>query len=308
MKRFSIKSMTAICLLVIMGAVSSCKKETKEMSTAEQQPNGSDKVFQTMGSGDMVDFNTLSNQQYSQTMAETNFGSLVTDKVWKLNQTYITSNTLKITIPAGDVNQGFYSAFNIAEGTSYEVVFDVKFASGFDFKEGGKLGFGFGTGDVVTGGNIPTGNGGSVRMMWARSATNKVIFKPYLYYTNMKDAESYPPAPYHYGTNVKNDAYYPRDGTALVANTWYKIKIRVTSNDDTQYNGRIQIKVGSLTSQTTILDTYGINWGNSWKRKVFQLLFDTFRGGENTTAWQSTNPSNIYYDNIKFTKDPTATF
>lgn len=108
----------------------------------------------------------------------------------------------------GGVNQGFYPQFNIADGTSYEVTYEIKFAKGFDWRAGGKPRVGFGIEDVFAGGDPTNGNGGSARMMWNQTSSGKKIFKLYLYLTDM-------PGTGRYGTNIVNTADYLRE-TALV--------------------------------------------------------------------------------------------
>lgn len=291
MNGFRIKSTCLIYLILATPVVVgfACKKKAEEVLLKETPPP----VLKLPETG-MITFDNYANIPYTIDMARTDFYPTVVS--WKPNQSEILDKTLRIKIPAGSVSGGFYPKFDIADGTFYEVVFDVKFAKNFDWRDGGKLGVGFGIGDVIAGGNIPAGNGGSARIMWNRSGSN-IIFKPYLYYTGMPGA---------YGTNVVNNAFYPQTGS-LTDDTWYTIKIRVKSNTGYLANGLIQVKVNGLE----ILNNSTINWGDNTNGKnngwIKQLMFETFRGGQGP-QWESGVDSYIFYDNIKVTKDPTSEF
>lgn len=298
MRLFSFKSKLLVCLLATayIGTGSSCKKDSP---AANEPPKKEEppviKPPDTEAEEGMITFNNYTNMPYTLNMAKADFYPSVLS--WKTNQSDIVDKTLRIKIPAGSVSGGFYPKFDITDGTSYEVIFDIKFADNFDWRDGGKLGVGFGIGNVVAGGNKPEGNGGSARIMWNKSGSN-IIFKPYLYYTGM---------PTTYGTNVVNSAYFPKDGTSLKDDTWYTIKMRVKSNTNFQANGSIQVKINNQE----ILSSNTINWGDNTNGKtngwIKQLMFETFRGGQGP-QWESAVDSYIFYDNIKVTKDPTTEF
>ncbi len=281
------------CLILglIVTILFACKKENPS-SYPVATPDVKPPVTET----GLITFDNYANGIYSSGMAHSDFyGTNVSS--WKESRAEIVDKALRVKLMPGDVNQGFYPQFDIVDGTSYEVTFDVKFAKGFDWSLGGKLGVGFGIGDVIAGGNATNGNGGSARIMWNKTSTGKVIFKPYLYYEGMPD---------QYGTNVVSSAFYPQSGS-LVEDTWYTIKMRVKSNTDFKANGSIQVKINGLE----ILNSSTINWGDNTGGKnkgwIKTLMFQTFRGGQGTD-WESKVDSYIIYDNIKVTKDPTATF
>ncbi|WP_200587572.1 polysaccharide lyase [Pedobacter segetis] len=244
----------------------------------------------------MITFDNYANGIYSAANAKTDFYQTNISS-WKDDRAEIVDKALRVKLMPGDVNQGFYPQFDIVDGTSYEVTFDIKFAKGFDWSLGGKLGVGFGIGDVIAGGNPTNGNGGSARIMWNQTSTGKIIFKPYLYYTDMPDK---------YGTNVVNSAFYPQSGS-LKDDTWYTIKMRVKSNTGFNANGSVQVKVNG----EQILSSNTINWGDNSNGKtkglIKTLMFQTFRGGQGPD-WESKGVSYILYDNIKVTKDPTEVF
>jgi hypothetical protein len=274
----------------IAGTTTACKKGATEPPTKTEEP--APKVNPSVSGS--ITFDNYTNGVYTLQNAQSDFYPTVLS--WKNNQSDIVDKSLRIRIPAGSVSGGFYPKFDIVDGTSYEVTFDIKFAKDFDWRDGGKLGVGFGIGDVVAGGNLPVGNGGSARIMWNRSGNN-IIFKPYLYYTGM---------PTTYGTNVVSSAFYPQTGS-LVSDTWYTIKMRVKSNTDYQANGSIRVKINNLE----ILNSNAINWGDNTNGKsngwVKQLMFESFRGGQGP-EWVSATDGYIFYDNIKVTKDPVEAF
>lgn len=268
-----------------------CKKENKTSPIISITP-----VTPPSSELGVISFDNYADGIYSSTNAKADFGANVSS--WKDNRAEIVDKALRVKLMPGDVNQGFYPQFDIVDGTSYEVSYDLKFAKGFDWSLGGKLGVGFGIGDVIAGGDPTDGNGGSARIMWNKISSGKVIFKPYLYYTDMPDK---------YGTNVVNSAYYPRDGSGLKDDTWYTIKMRVKSNTGFSADGAIQVKINGLE----ILNSNTINWGDNTGGKgkglIKTLMFQTFRGGQGPD-WESKVDSYIIYDNIKVTKDPTDVF
>ncbi|OAQ40299.1 hypothetical protein A5893_04925 [Pedobacter psychrophilus] len=173
--------------------VISCKKDDAPVYPVTNIPD----VKPPTGETGMITFDSYPNGIYSSAMARNDFyGTNVSS--WKDSRAEIVDKALRVKLMPGDVNQGFYPQFDIVDGTSYEVTFDLKFAKGFDWSLGGKLGVGFGIGDVIAGGNATNGNGGSARIMWNKTSTGKVIFKPYLYYEGMPD---------QFGTNVVSSAF-----------------------------------------------------------------------------------------------------
>jgi hypothetical protein len=282
-----------ICFLFTAGLSVACTEDI-----VEPDKRGMDEQSATTprAIGDWINFNSSSNKPYTQTLVENDFGPLVLKGDWKQNQAYIINNTLKVTMLKNqDSEGGLIAKFFVEKRPSYEVTFKLKFYNDFDFNKGGKLGFGFGFGDVSTGGDsvAKEGNGGSVRMMWNRTNSGQHIFKPYIYHYDM---------PATYGDNL-GAAVFPASGT-LVHNRWYTIKIRVKSNTNSSKNGEVKVKVDGIT----ILDRNDVRFAiNTNKRWVSQLLFQTFRGGNDNT-WHSQKDDHIYYDDIKVTKDPTTAF
>ncbi|HET8829736.1 MAG TPA: hypothetical protein VFM79_10360 [Pelobium sp.] len=302
MRPFNIKSAVAICLLAALG-ITSCKKETSQL--AEKETATSDKTLKTLGSGDWINFNTSSNKEYTGALAEGNFGNMVNNSGFNTGRAQILNHELRIKLLANKLQGagGVIGDFDIPDGPSYEVTYRVKFGSGFDFgntNKGGKLGFGFGIGDGNAGGNKSNGNGGSVRLMWVKLSNGKAVFKPYIYHTNMPDS---------YGDDLGMDYGHSPYNLGLQPNTYYTIKIRVKSNTNSDNNtnnnnGELRISVNGYTILTRTNMNYATATGKKW---INELLFHTFRGG-NEPDWESDNDHYIFYDDIKFTKDPTGAF
>lgn len=291
---------TRLSLYLLMGVVLtvsiSCKKgaSTIKAETPIVKPPIVDPPATDLG---LVTFDSYPNGIYTSTNARQDFYQ-TTVSSWKENRAEIVDKALRVKLMPGDVNQGFYPQFNIVDGTSYEVTYDIKFAKGFDWSLGGKLGVGFGIGDVIAGGDATNGNGGSARMMWNKTTAGKVIFKPYLYYEGMPDK---------YGTNVVSTAFYPKDGTSLKDDTWYTIKMLVKSNTNFEANGSIKVKINGLEILSSDTIKWGDNTGGKNKGWINTLMFQTFRGGQGVD-WESKVDSYILYDNIKVTKDPSTPF
>lgn len=181
---------------------------------------------------------------------------------------------------------GLITDVDVSDGSAYELDFDVKFHSQFNWGKGGKVGFGFRVGDGNTGGDPGTdGNGGSLRLMWYTTSANRTFFQPYVYYRDQ---------PGQYGDTFGKS--YPSSGS-LVKGAWYHVHMYIKSNTGSSTNGRVQI----IINGTTVLDQ-NIRWTtNDAKRLIRQVSFHTFRGGS-TSDWQVSSTDYIYYDNLVINK------
>ena len=144
-------------------------------------------------------------QTYTDVMARADFGSA---NGWNNNRAMISTGTLRITVEKNALSGagGLISNTKIPDGTAYELDFDVRFHSQFEWSRGGKVGFGLGIGNGNTGCNLPLdGAGGTLRLMWYNNpSTRRVYFHPYIYNQGM-------PGPC--GSNFGKS--YPTAGTAL---------------------------------------------------------------------------------------------
>ena len=302
------KKFTALCALVI-ALTFSCKKENR----TEDPHNSSDKsAATTKAIGDTIRFGTNITQAYTQAAAETDFTTMTAGTTWKDYRAELVADindylSVKMN-PTQYAAGGLVANFNIPDGTYYEVSYRVRFPANFTFGEGGKLGFGFGTGNIWTGEDNPDGTtapdglGGSARIMWKRAlkanGEYKCIFKPYLYYTDMPaDNGNY------YGTNIVYTNIYPKNDGSITRGIWYTVKMRIKSNTNAQADGEIRIKINN----DLVLAATNIKWGYSGHQQITELLFHTFRGG-NSSEWLTGTWDTIHYDDVVVKANPLGTF
>ncbi len=233
----------------------------------------------------IVNWNNHPDGTYAVAAAATDLGNV---SGWVNSRSWISAGTLRITLLPKKLSDscGILSNINVVAGTEYQVDYDVRFHSLFDWGRGGKLGFGFLIGDGNTGG-VPgwDGNGGSMRLIWYQTTQGRVYFSPYLYYKDQPDSNG-------------NDfgVTYPATGSISKAK-WYHVSMYIKSNTGSNINGHARIAING----TTILDT-GIRWTtNDSERLVQSICFQTFRGGD-TVEWESLTMGYIYYDNLKVQK------
>lgn len=180
---------------------------------------------------------------------------------------------------------GIVANVDISDGSAYEMDYDVKFHSQFNWGRGGKVGFGFTVGDGNTGGDPGwDGNGGSLRLMWYSPNTNpaRVYFQPYLYH---KDQAG------NYGDSYGKS--FPSSG-ALVKGQWYHVHLYIKSNTGSNTDGHVQIVIDG----TIVLDR-DMRWTtNDAKRLIRNMTFHTFRGGSSLADWGVSTQDYVYYDNL----------
>jgi hypothetical protein len=232
-----------------------------------------------------VNWDNRSDGSYSLSEAQADFGNI--RGTWQESRAYNSSGTCRITLLKNALSAacGLITNIDVSDGTSYEMDWQVKFHSAFDWSRGGKLGFGFHIGDGNTGcDKADDGNGGTLRVMWYNDYTN-VYLKPYVYYKDMP------------GT-CGNDfgKKYPSSGS-ITRGTWYNVHLWVKLNSGSNTDGNVEMKVNG----TTVL-AQNIRWvTNDSKRSVKEITFHTFRGGSES-YWQSSTDGYIYYDNLYWNK------
>jgi hypothetical protein len=283
-------------LLVLLSlAVASCKKESSAPDVkADENANSKLKVDATNSTWSVNWDNRTNGATYTIAQGIEDLGN-VQGNYWP-DRAYTTNGkngvgaraTLLPNKLSGD--GGFIVNATIGAGTAYEMDYDVKFHSQFNWGRGGKVGFGFGIGEHNTGGDAAwDGNGGTLRLMWYSpdSNPNRVYFQPYLYYKDMNGGSS--------SNNPFGDTFgrtYPTSG-ALVKGQWYHVHLYIKSNTGSNTNGHVQIVIDG----NVILDQ-DIRWTtNDSKRMIDQLTWHTFRGGSQT-YWQTSTTDYIYYDNL----------
>jgi hypothetical protein len=257
-----------------------CQKESS--ITNNELPTESKSVTaDAINSTWSVNWNNYGDGVYTRAAATNDFGNLSS---WNDTRTWISGGACRIKLlkDALSGDGGVIANIDISDGTAYELDYDVKFHSQFDFSRGGKIGFGFLIGDGNTGGDPGwDGNGGSLRLMWYQTDAGRVFFQPYIYH---KDH------PTEFGNTFGKS--YPSSGS-LNKGQWYHVHLYIKSNTGSNTNGHVQIVING----TVVLDT-NIRWTtNDSKRLIRQMSFHTFRGGSQT-YWQSSTDGYIYYDNL----------
>jgi hypothetical protein len=298
MRRGIITSGVTLAMASIM--LGSCQKEagTKtEAPTATNESAAHNRLaIDAVNSTWTVDWNSKANgATYTSSQANGDFGNV---SGWNDSRAYTTNGKdgtvgSRVTLLPGQLSGagGLVANSVIQAGAAYEMDYDVKFHSQFNWSRGGKVGFGFGIGEHNTGGDAAwDGNGGTLRLMWYSPDSNpgRVYFQPYLYYKDMNGGAS--------SGNNFGDTFgktYPTTG-ALVKGQWYHVHLYIKSNTGSNTDGHVQIVIDGHI----ILDQ-NIRWTtNDSKRMIDQLTFHTFRGGSQS-YWTANTTDYIYYDNLK---------
>jgi len=298
MKRRIITSGVMLAMAGIM--LGSCQKEEgakKETPTANNESAAHNKLtIAAVNSTWNIDWNNKTNgATYTSSQANGDFGNV---SGWNDSRAYTTNGKdgtvgSRVTLLPGQLSGagGLVANSVIQAGAAYEMDYDVKFHSQFNWSRGGKIGFGFGIGEHNTGGDAAwDGNGGTLRLMWYSPDSNsgRVYFQPYLYY---KDMNGGPSSGNNFGDTFGKT--YPTTG-ALVKGQWYHVHLYIKSNTGSNTDGHVQIVIDG----NIILDQ-NIRWTtNDSKRMIDQLTFHTFRGGSQS-YWTANTTDYIYYDNLK---------
>jgi hypothetical protein len=266
--------------------ITGCKKTTTD-SNVQLQPEATGATAHTeaINSTFSVNWNNYADGVYTSSQAAADFGNI---SGWNDTRTWISGGTSRIKLLANALSGagGVIANIDISDGSAYELDYDVRFHSQFDFSRGGKIGFGFLVGDGNTGGDPGwDGNGGSLRLMWYQTDAGRVFFQPYVYYKDQ---------PGEYGDSFGKS--YPSSGS-LSKGVWYHVHVYIKSNTGSNTDGRAQI----IINGTTVLNQ-AIRWTtNDSKRLIRNLSWHTFRGGSQT-YWQSSTDGYIYYDNLSVHK------
>lgn len=233
-----------------------------------------------------INWDSHAHDAYSLDEAVADFGNIAFG--WQEEKAFNSSGTCRIKLLKNSLSAdcGMISKIAVSPGNEYEMQFDVKFHSAFDWSRGGKVGFGFSIGDGFSGCNPAwSGDGGTFRLVWYQDDNENVYFRPYVYYKDQ---------PEECGDSFGKK--YPATGN-LVKGHWYTVKLYVKSNTGTQSNGRIKLTI----DDTVVLDQ-AIRWTtNDNKRMINAIYFSTFRGGSQA-YWQSETDGYIYFDNLTWKK------
>jgi hypothetical protein len=283
MNRHQIVNVTKSAALSMIVLLSAC---TKENVKEERLAAGSSLEAQAVGSTILNSWsvnwdNYAHGSTYTANNAATDFGNVTG---WVDSRGMISNGNLRITLLKNALSGagGVVANIDISDGTAYEVDYDIRFHSQFDWSRGGKLGFGFSIGDGNTGGDPGwDGNGGSARLMWYQTDAGRVFFQPYVYFRDQSG---------QYGETFGKS--YPSSGSLNKGQT-YHVHLYVKSNTGSNTNGHVQYVIDG----TVVLDQ-DIRWTtNDSKRLIRGLTFHTFRGGSQD-YWESATDGYIYYDNL----------
>lgn len=281
--------LASISLLVINASCSKDKIETQSAANENQKVNIEPTSAVAAALAYPSNINTGFNHadgSYSYEEASADFGG-ATISGWNESRAYISGNQARATLAPNSVSNGLIAGFDLSDGSAYELTYDVRFHSQFDWSRGGKVGFGFLIGDENTGCDIATdGNGGSLRLMWYQNDAGRVYFQPYAYHRDMAG-----PCGDTFGKT------YPTSGSINKGQT-YRVHMYVKSNTGSTKNGWVQVKIDN----NTVLDQ-SIRWTtNDSKRLIKRLSFHNFRGGKDVAVWGSSQTSYIYFDNVVVNK------
>ncbi|MBN2487170.1 MAG: hypothetical protein JXB34_14445 [Bacteroidales bacterium] len=279
-KKHFVNRLAGITLLATVMVFAACEKD---LLTDAPIPDG-DAVTEARAvySNRTVNWNNRAHDSYSYSEAAADFGNL--RGTWQESRAFNSNGTCRVTLLKNALSGacGLIVNIDVTDGKSYEMDWQVKFHSAFDWSRGGKLGFGFHIGDGNTGCDPAwDGNGGTLRVMWYQTDAGRVFLQPYVYYRDQ---------PGNCGNSFGKS--YPSSGS-LSKGTWYNVHLWVQLNNGSNTDGWVEMKVNG----TNVLRQQ-IRWvTNDSKRSVREITFHTFRGGSQT-YWQSASDGYIYYDNL----------
>lgn len=274
---------TRTIVLSALVLMASCGKEATQQPLKLDQATAVGNVINSTWAVNWDNFTT--GTTYTTDQAVSSFGNVTG---WNESRAYISNGNARITLLPNALSGagGVVANINITDGSAYEVDYDVRFHSQFDWSRGGKLGFGFSIGEGNTGGDPGwDGNGGSARIMWYQTDAGRVFFQPYIYFRDQSG---------QYGETFGKS--YPSSGSLNKGQT-YHVHLYVKSNTGSNTDGHIQLVIDG----TIVLDR-AMRWTtNDAQRLIKGLTFHTFRGGSQD-YWKSSTVGYIYYDNLKVHK------
>jgi hypothetical protein len=302
------KLMQKASLLLIVATFTSCEKNLDLSSDGQTETSP-----RAITSNRIVNWiNRSVDNDYTSSEAGTDFGNV---SGWDNGLTSITNNSSKTNgalrvklLPNLDGGaSGLVTNIDVSDGNAYRLRFRVRFDSGFDWRAGGKLGFGIKIGEGYTGGGqsyIDTrtkGDGASVRLMWKNTnqTNNKPRFIPYVYYKDMNTD----------GFGEDFNAFYPKLSVSngLTTNTWYNVEIYVKTNSVATgstslapNNGILSIKINGDTLYDNDKFRY-TSTTNTSLSSIRNISFETFRGGDGS-IWQSSTNGYISFQNVSWEK------
>ncbi|RNL55895.1 hypothetical protein D7004_03840 [Pedobacter jejuensis] len=292
-----------LCAAVCSTLLFSCEKDSAERQDlqatrkvdiqAQQSPSASNAVF-------VQSYGSRPNGPYVSTEFVSDHGGTGNAKSgnWSTSRCKIENGNFVVKLLANMVNwQGGLVAYSdIPNAANYEVKFNIKFSSGFNFQKGGKAGFGFGVGQVAAGGEgakARSGAGGSYRLMWTNVGTQsgKFKFKPYAYFQSMTG---------DFGGEASSSEY-PAGSGEIQSGVWYTVYMQINMNSEGTANGKYIFDVWETDNKLATykrVERTNINWASGANRTVTQLMCDTFRGGAANDGYESGSDGWISYDEV----------
>lgn len=295
-----LKKILIIAILVCIGCEKEEPFEQNEIAEVNTKKTKQSLMSKISNTGN-VTFNTYDHELNTTAEAETEFDNDINGwdaGVAKVEMYAANKGRLNFEMsPNYGSTNGIVSEIDVSNTDGYQMYFDVKFQSGFDFSRGGKVGFGFAIGEGVTGCNgidATTNNlGGSFRVLWYdKFDGNGPYLFPYLYHKDM---------PGTCGSElIDTNRYYITD------NQNYRIRLTIKSNSSAATfdgYGKMEISTNYGSNYTTVWEDSSMRWSgssSSWKRKITNIYFSTFRGGSGTKWNGSQGVQSIYFDNLKW--------
>ncbi|MEM6643357.1 MAG: polysaccharide lyase [Bacteroidota bacterium] len=274
---------------LLFGAIviSSCAEDVLEPESVE---NAEQTIAKAVYANRNVTFNHP-NGSYARWRINKDFGNSSKVNNSELSRMRIGGKTMFLKLLKNKIGDkgGQYADFNITKGKHYEIFYNVKFTSGFNFGKGGKLP-GLAGGAAYTGCRgadaRSQGNGWSSRVMWGRK--NK----------NGKTINAFYPYIYHAGMGGRCGEQFRTFSDPIAANKWYTVRMVVKMNTGSKNDGLLAIQInGKYLIYNTNMKWVTKNAG----REIDLLMFGVYRGGADS-SWAVGADNEIQFDNVKWAK------
>ena len=184
--------------------------------------------------------------------------------------------SLRVTYMAGEVgaaNSGGQFMVDLPPQDEYFLDYHIKFDDNFDFQRGGKIP-GLSGGESNSGGDKPSGDGWSARLMWRENGAAVI----YLYHMDQ---------PTSFGED------FPLN-RSFIRGQWHRITQRVKVNSGNNNDGELQMW---FDEELVVLRT-DIRFRNNNQAPVDHFFFSTFHGG-NTPDWAPDQTGYVFFDQIR---------
>ncbi|RXW21637.1 hypothetical protein EST38_g4206 [Candolleomyces aberdarensis] len=208
-----------------------------------------------------------------------------------------TGPVLQVTYPAKSFSHEtggtqFFNLWNNTSGGNFLsmiLTYELAFEDGFDWVKGGKLpGLRGGLNSTgCSGGNQPTGDCFSARLMWRKNANGEV----YAYIPTTNDICS------RRGVICNSDfgTSFNRGSFGFTTGRWNRVTILTQLNNPPNVaNGQMRV----YYNDEQVVDAEGLQIRNTDQVSINGLFFSTFFGG-NDDSWATPNTVHSYFRNIQ---------